>query len=317
MTSTRSTLLIVHDPAYAGWAFNPSHPTQGRRFVNGYEAIQTACASHNLEPLVMSPGMPDRKLLARVHTDRYVSEVIDNHHSGEWHGERSDLAHLAQLFVGGTLTALDALLAGRTRTAIHLPGAKHHAQANASSGFCVFADFALAALIARDAGHRVAILDIDAHHGDGTENLVGGSDAVLTFSVHQLGIFPGTGNSSEPTRSIYNIGLHAGDADDELIAAVETFINTAAAFRPTMIFIAAGADGLRDDPLTGLHYTVQGLAQACSMVRHAYPALPFLMGGAGGYLPDTGTPEAWSAMAIALAQPATDRVAKLGRPPSE
>ena len=86
------------------------------------------------------PRLATETELLRVHTPAYIDEVINQYISTEWDGEREDLANLAQLFVGGTLTALDYLLQGKTNLAIHFPGAKHHAQADHSSGFCVFAD---------------------------------------------------------------------------------------------------------------------------------------------------------------------------------
>ncbi|MFM8351362.1 MAG: histone deacetylase family protein [Actinomycetales bacterium] len=293
--------IMVHDDRYAGWVFDAAHPTQGRRFVHGVEQVraQATAAGVNLEVVVPSP--PHRADLERIHTATYVAEVLDEFQCQEWQGARPDMAELAELFVGGTLTALHALLDGSTRTAVHLPGAKHHAQADRASGFCVFADFSIAATQACDAGHRVAILDIDAHHGDGTENLLRDHPNVLTYSIHQVGIFPGTGYSSDPEKWVFNRPLSAGDGDAQLAEGVEHFLEQAVAFDPTLLFIAAGADGLRDDPLTGLHYTVTGLAQACARVRQVFPNHPVLMGGAGGYLPDTGTPQAWGAMAAALA----------------
>ena len=94
------------------------------------------------------------------------------------------------------MVALDALLNKGALTAIHFPGSKHHAQYDHSSGFCIFNDFAIAADIAtKDYGLRVAILDIDAHHGDGVEEAFFTSDRVMTVSFHKFGdYFPGTGS---------------------------------------------------------------------------------------------------------------------------
>ena len=97
-----------------------------------------------------------------------MEEVTEDWITDEWDTQNEELALLAQTFAGGTLVALDALLNGQTLTAIHLPGAKHHAQFDHSSGFCVFADFAMAAKVSVSKGLKVAILDVDAHHGDGT-----------------------------------------------------------------------------------------------------------------------------------------------------
>jgi acetoin utilization protein AcuC len=246
--------------------------------------------------------------LSRVHSAEYISEVLTNNLSTQWSGSRPDLAELAELFAGGTLTALDLLLNGKTKTAIHFPGAKHHAQYDHSSGFCIFADFALAADIAsKDFGKRVAILDIDGHHGDGTENLSADNPNILTFSIHEKWIFPGTGNESDPSRNIFNFPLVTsetdfplGKGDNALIAGVEKFIEQLVSFKPDLIFIACGADAHLEDPLTSLEFSVEGYVQVANLLRTKYPDIPILMGGAGGYLPDTRTPEVWSAFANTL-----------------
>jgi acetoin utilization protein AcuC len=246
--------------------------------------------------------------LSRVHSTEYINEVLTNHQSTQWSGARPDLAELAVLFAGGTLTALDLLLTGATKTAIHFPGAKHHAQYDHSSGFCIFADFALAADIAsKDFGKRVAILDIDGHHGDGTENLTADNPSVLTFSVHEKYIFPGTGNEDDPSRNIYNFPLVTaessfplGKGDNALISGITSFIEKIDSFKPDLIFIACGADAHAEDPLTSLEYSVDGYVEAANLLRRKFPDMPILMGGAGGYLPDTRTPEVWSAFANTL-----------------
>lgn len=294
-------ITIVHSPDYANWVFSAHHPTQGSRFTVGYTELAKACAEQDRELRVLVPVPADVRTLRMVHTREYVEQVMIGHQCAEWSGNRADLSALAQLFVGGTLVALDALLTGATRTAVHLPGAKHHAQADSSSGFCVFGDFAIAALTARASGHRVAVLDIDAHHGDGTENLLREYPDILTYSIHQIGIFPGTGLAEDAEANVYNWPLEDGDGDDHLLAAVHDFLARCAEFNPTLILVAAGADGLAEDPLTGLDYTIEGLARACAEVRVSWPEHPLLMGGAGGYLPQDGTPRAWAAMACALA----------------
>lgn len=281
--------LLVHDPAYSGWVFDALHPTQGRRFTNGAELISGLPGVTQ-----QSPRPVNREDLLRVHTPGYVSQVLDQHLCGEWQGERPDLAALAALFVGGTLTALEALLRGSHAVAVHLPGGKHHAHADHSSGFCVFADLAIAADVARRAGHRVAIVDIDAHHGDGTEALCGGMSEVLTFSVHQQGIFPLTGDADDPGRHVYNEPLSGGSGDVCLVGAVDRFIELAHDFSPSLIFVAAGADGHATDPLSGLTYSVDGFHRAGQAIASAFRGVPLLITGAGGYRPDDATPQCWA-----------------------
>jgi acetoin utilization protein AcuC len=298
--SMRETVLI-HSDQYANWVFDSSHPTQGRRFINAKKLLTESFNDKGTNLRIVEPRLATKDELLRAHSSRYISEVIDNHKSGQWAGERPDLSNLAALFAGGTLVALDVLLAGETTTSIHFPGAKHHAQFDSSSGFCIFADFALAADIAtKDYGKKVAILDIDAHHGDGTENLTFDNTMVLTFSIHETGIFPGTGNESEPSKLVYNYPLGSNDPaqnpnkdDHALIDGVAEFCRLADQFQPDLLFIACGADGHAEDPLSSLQFTLDAYATAAMLIRSRFPSLPILIGGAGGYLPDTRTPEVW------------------------
>jgi acetoin utilization protein AcuC len=172
-----------------------------------------------------------------------------------------------------------------------------------SSGFCIFNDFAIAATKATQLGKRVAIFDCDAHHGDGTEALTKSNPNILSFSVHQWGIFPGTGLVSDWERHALNFPLVANTADDGLTDATQTFLDVCFDFEPDMIFIACGADALADDPLSDLKYTVGGYELAMKSIRLAYPDTPILFGGAGGYLPDDQTPNLWSKASLALVAP--------------
>jgi acetoin utilization protein AcuC len=262
------------------------------------------------EVVEIEPRIATRAELERVHSSQYLDEVLNEHRTSQWRGPRTDLSELAALFAGGTLKALELLLRGITKTAIHFPGAKHHAQYDHSSGFCIFADFALAADIAtKEHGKKVAILDIDAHHGDGTENLTADNPQVLTFSIHEKGIFPGTGNEDQADKNVYNYPLGSyeserklGKGDSALHDGVREFLHHLEDFSPDLIFIACGADAHKEDPLSSLEYSVDGYSKVAKMLRSAYPNLPMLIGGAGGYLPDTRTPEVWASFAQSISQ---------------
>ncbi len=301
-------VYLIHSDEYKNWIFDPSHPTQGRRFNNARDLLIATAKREGIDLVEVLPRPATEAELLRVHTPAYIDEVLNQHISTEWDGERPDLASLASLFVGGTLTALDALLTGKTKLAINFPGAKHHAQADHSSGFCIFNDFAIAADIAsKDHDKNIIIIDIDAHHGDGVENLSKGNYGVITFSVHQGGIFPGTGDESE-AGNFYNIPLEDGAGDEELLDAVSEFIYVVGArdriwdWQPDLLFITCGADGHSEDPLTGLNYSVEGYVAVAKRLKERFPELPILLGGAGGYLPDTRTPEIWAKVAAVLAE---------------
>lgn len=304
----KQPVYLIHSDEYKNWIFDTSHPTQGRRFDNARDQFLQLAKAKNVRVIEISPNVVHKGELLRVHTLEYIEEVLEQHRSSEWNGKREDLANLASKFVQGTLNALDNLMVENTKLAIHFPGAKHHAQADHSSGFCIFADFAIAADIAtKDYGKKVAILDIDAHHGDGTENLTAENLNVLTFSIHQDGIFPGTGDESYPEKNVYNYPLDSNQLygnpnkdDAALMSGVEKFCDLAKRFNPDLLFIACGADGHKEDPLTTLHYSVEGYVAVAMKIKEHFPNLPILLGGAGGYLPDTITPQVWSKVAATL-----------------
>ena len=304
------TTVLVHSNEYANWIFNSTHPTQGRRFMKAKDLLDQLMENVDSQLVIYEPRFATKVELARVHSSDYIDDVLNKHLTGQWSGPRPDLSALATLFAGGTLVALDSLLTGKAKTAIHFPGAKHHAQYDYSSGFCVFADFALAADIAtKDFQRKVAILDFDAHHGDGTENLTADNPNVLTFSIHEKGIFPGTGNTSIPEKYVFNypLGDNAGEGeaekgDEALLRGVKQFCHLAEDFNADLLFIAAGADGHSEDPLSSLQFTIAGYQAAGKYLREKFPDTPILIGGAGGYLPDTRTPEVWSVFSREILQ---------------
>ena len=293
--------IIVHSPEYANWVFDPKHPTQGRRFLHARNKLILEGQKRRLNVYEIEPVMPSMDEIHAVHDMTYAYDVIVRGESSEWIGQRHDLGDLAKLFVGGTLTALDSLIDFKTRLAVHFAGAKHHAMRDFSSGFCVFNDFAVAATKAtNEYGHRVAIFDCDAHHGDGTEVLLKSNKSVLTFSVHEYGIFPGTGLLSDYRARAYNFPLAGATGDEGLLSATEMFLESCEEFQPTMIFVACGADGLKNDPLSSLEYTKDGYFKSMRMIRERYHDHPILLGGAGGYQPDTETPDLWASAALGL-----------------
>ncbi len=215
--------ILVHSPEYANWVFDKTHPTQGRRFLHARNQLLLEAQKRRLNVWEIEPEHCSTDDLHLVHDMSYVFDVTVRGESTEWSGQRHDLGELAKLFVSGTLTALDTLIDKKTLLAINFAGAKHHAMRDYSSGFCVFADFAIAATKATELGERVAIFDIDAHHGDGTEMLLKANKNVMTFSVHQYGIFPGTGLISDYKNRAYNFPLTHGSTDEDLMSATEAF----------------------------------------------------------------------------------------------
>lgn len=297
------TVHYIDDSRYANWVLGATHPTQGRRYTNATAMLQHAAATSGLDIVNVPSRQATRAELEVVHTPEYISRVLDSHTSGAWDGTDPVLAELSTLLFGGTMVAVEHVLNGALNV-VHLPGAKHHAMAEYASGFCVFADFAAAAtLLTSVHNKRVAILDIDVHHGDGTEALLRNNSDALTFSVHQDGIFPWTGHEIEDdhVQRVYNRPLQSGAGDTELRAAVSDFVDVCQEFKPDIIMIAAGADGHAQDSLGQLLYSTEGFHAAVELVRQSFQELPIILGGAGGYRPDDYTPAMWVSAICALA----------------
>jgi acetoin utilization protein AcuC len=184
---------------------------------------------------------------------------------------------------GATLLAAELLRSGGT---IHSPaGGTHHGKAGRAAGFCYFNDPVLGILAFFDQGlRRVAYVDLDAHHGDGVEEALGGDDRLLFISVHEAGRWPRTGTASDPRRRICNFPVAAGFNDSEQAFLLEAAIlPKLEAFRPEALILQCGADALADDPMSGLALSNQAYWRAIDALRPTAPRVLVL--GGGGYNP--------------------------------
>lgn len=234
-------------------------PASKRRFRNLVEV------SGLLDELVrVPPRKATEEELLRFHTREYVDSIKVLSSST---GGRSDIEtqvglgsyEIARLAAGGCIEAVDAVLDGCVENAYALvrpPG--HHAERDRSRGFCIFGNTALAALHAQEARglERVAIVDWDVHHGNGTEQAFYEDPAVLTISLHQDNNFPvgsgraeDTGSGAGEGRNI-NVPLPPGSGVGAYVAAFERIVAPALrGHRPELIMVASGFDASALDPL--------------------------------------------------------------------
>jgi acetoin utilization protein AcuC len=222
----------------------------------------------------------------------------------------------AARIAGGTIAAAREIIAGTAAHVVNFAGGLHHAAANKASGFCIYNDIALATQELLDAGiKRVLYIDVDAHHGDGTEQIFWDDPRVMTISIHESGVslFPGTGFANEtggpnaPGTAI-NIAMPSKTTDAGWLRAFHAIIpQLTEAFAPDVIISQHGCDAHAKDDLTNLRLSVD--AQRQNMLDIADLAKRFandrwIATGGGGYNVIDVVPRAWThLMAIAGGQP--------------
>lgn len=291
---------FIYGDTYLSYVLGRSHPTRPVRALNTLRLVQATGVPHR----VVEPRMATGDELAIVHDPAYI-EGIRAGYDGEWSGYRPQLHGAAALIAGGTLDAARRIITGETVRAFNPMGAKHHAMREHAEGFCIYNDMAIAATVLADAGLRVLYIDWDAHHGNGVEFLLEHRTDILTASIHNGDIYPGTGLWHRPEAAAYNWPLPSGADGIELRLALSEVFEVGAEFRPDVVLLAAGADGHKYDPLGGLGYTVEDFAAAGNRVSDfadQHCAGRILAGGAGGYRADDWTPLAWLAVVRALAK---------------
>jgi acetoin utilization deacetylase AcuC-like enzyme len=147
-------------------------------------------------------------------------------------------------------------------------------------GFCIFNNVAIAA---RASGcERVAIVDFDVHHGNGTQAAFWDDDSVLFISLHQWPFYPGSGGPDEQRETTVNVPMSAGSGDDEYVHAFEHVVEPALArFEPELVLVSAGFDAHVDDPLASMNVTADGFREMASRCRAAAPRVAAVL--EGGY----------------------------------
>jgi acetoin utilization deacetylase AcuC-like enzyme len=241
---------------------------------------------------VVEPEPASWRDLALVHTSEYLDRIRDGTLTADdlaglqlpW---SPDIVDAFRTMVGGTVQAarmacgLGESTIHHGELTVHIGGGLHHAFANHGEGFCTFNDVAVAVRVLQAQGiERVAIVDLDVHHGNGTAFIFESDPRVFTFSMHQQLNYP----VWKPRGSL-DIGLPDGTGDATFLGDLQQALPTVMASRPQCVFYLAGADPYEDDQLGGLAVTQEGLRARDRMVIETVHRadVPLVITLAGGY----------------------------------
>ncbi len=279
---------LLHDPG-AG------HPENPQRLAGIMSALQASDISAMLEVSEAPLGSDAQVLLAH---DEFHLEKIRQTAPDEGEASLDADTHMspgslnaALRAVGAVCQGVDSLMAARAETifcATRPPG--HHATAHQAMGFCLFNHVAIAALYARQKYNlrRIAIVDFDVHHGNGTQDIMRGQDGIFYISTHQSPLYPGSGEISENrNNNILNVPLHGGTGHNTYASIFEEqIIPVLEAWQPELLLVSAGFDAHQADPLAGMALTdetYQWLGSQLKAIANTYCGGKLLSVLEGGY----------------------------------
>ncbi len=272
-------VALVDDQLFDEHRARGYHPERPERLVAARRAV-VAAGERGVEFARLLPRDAEATDLARVHTDAYV-EVLERYNGlfaalddDTYLTPRSVAA--AYRAAGGAVALVDQILApeGPDRGVAILRPPGHHARPDRGMGFCLFNNVAVAAAHARARGvDRVAIVDWDVHHGNGTQEIFFDDPSVLFVSMHQYPFYPGTGRAAEigegdGTGFTVNVPLSA-DAGDAVYQASfrELVLPVLSDFAPELVLVSAGFDAHARDPLAGMTVTDRGFGWMSAELR--------------------------------------------------
>ncbi len=263
------SLSLIFTPRFLEHRTPPGHP---ERVERGEVMQKVVAAWKQGGGIAVEPRPATRAELSRVHSERYLSAIdataghaVSLDPDTSTSPESRDVALLA---AGAALGAVDAIVQSRATKVFALvrpPG--HHAERERAMGFCLYSNVAAAAAHALALGmERVAVVDYDVHHGNGTQWIFFDDPRVLYVSTHQYPFYPGTGAAHDVGKGkgagfTLNVPLEAGSTDGDFFEVFDALVNPVIdQFKPDLIIISAGFDAHERDPLARMRLSTAGYA---------------------------------------------------------
>jgi len=308
--SAMGELTIFADPAHDEHVVSPHHPERRARLDAALAAIDAAGLRDAAD--IRPPREATVDELARVHDRDYVAAIEAFCQAGGGSLDADTQASrgswpTARRAAGAVLDAIDALRRGESTVAFAAnrpPG--HHAERDRAMGFCLFNSVAVGAAALAGDGQRVAIVDWDVHHGNGTQHMFYDRADVMYVSTHEAPLYPGTGHllergEGEGLGTNLNVPFPEGTAGDAFRAAFdEVIVPELDRFGPDWLLISAGFDAHRNDPLAGLELTAGDYADLTRRLMARVPTGRVVVVLEGGYDLDAITLSAGATLSTLL-----------------
>jgi acetoin utilization deacetylase AcuC-like enzyme len=280
MGATGSKTGFVYDPQFLEHDTGPGHPERADRLRAVVNHLEKTGLWNKLKHLGTHPAAEE--WILRVHAFQHLKFVREACEQGIGILDQGDTRACARSFevalsaVRGVLSGVDAVMNGLVQNvfcAVRPPG--HHAERNTVMGFCLFNNAAIASRYAQQKYgiEKVAIVDWDVHHGNGTQEIFYDDSSVFYLSLHQYPFYPGTGSRSETGTGkgegfTLNFPMRAGSGEEDYLAAFRQEIVPALdAYRPDLIIVSAGFDAHRNDPLANINLTEGSFTKMTEIVR--------------------------------------------------
>jgi acetoin utilization deacetylase AcuC-like enzyme len=274
-------MIIFHDARCLEYS-SPGHPERPERIARTVPLLKDR--HHDWE--WREPIAPDEIKLLRAHPPEHLTQIKNARHDfDEDTPMYPDIYEHALRSAGAAMDAAQSALRGEPAFSLMRPPG-HHATRDRAMGFCYLSNIAIAALDVLEHGaERVAIWDLDAHHGNGTEAIVAHNPQIVFASIHQFPAYPGTGAKSFANIGNYPVAPHTPRAQHVDVA--ERALENLLKFKPDLLLVSAGFDAYAGDPLVQMTLEQEDFAKFGEWLRKiGIPAAAILEGGYSNDLPE-------------------------------